>query len=1014
MCGLVVNGGSARCERVPEALSIDDTSVGGRLCLAPSVANPTFHVPGRGCRVMVERTARAPTQSPLVGRDGELAAVLDGVLTDTESTSVHYVIGGDAGVGKSRFTAALVDEVEARGWRTLLGHCLDFESAVPYLPFSETVGRLAVDEPEIFESLLHELPSIESLLPGRRLLGDGQEAAEESLERGVLFDAMHSALEQLAATQPTLLVVEDVHWGGSSTRDLLTVLLSRPFRHRVCIAVTYRSDDLDRRHPVRRTLLEWGRLPMVHRMELRPLGDAEMQRLVGHLDPEGTVERVNEIISRAEGNPFFAEELAFADAAEGLPADLSDVLLMRLDHLSPESVRVVRAAACAGRSVSHKLISAVVGGNPALVDEALRAAVEAHLLVPAGPDAYRFRHALLAEAIYEDLLPGERIRLHLSYTAALSGGQVSGTAAELARHAWLGGDRVSALRASLVAGDEAMRVAGPAESARHYETALELLAAGVDALSEVDRADVVVRASRALDAAGDSGRAVTLLLSALDTTDGLDDKDRALLHLTVAEITHDSMGSLEGVNKLELGLEHSGRALSLIEGEPSPLLATAGSLRARLLAADGRFDEAATLAVESMRAAEDLDLGSVRIDAGLTLLMATHDDEADWPEVRASLFAEIDELEQQAARMGDLDGQLRVLNFGSFIAYRHLDFAAAERFNLRTLDVAESARRPWTNYAVIARFLCFWDAFATGAWDLARQLCEPESGHPPPAVRAYLESAQSAMAAVRGDLETAERLMLRLRGQWVLADWIPCWTGALALEVLAEQQGLDAAWSWYEDVANALCIPGLEQVEQRSEFQRARVQLAATLLAVLNDRVPAADRSTWTDRVERVLTDTDPLVTSRDRVDLGINRGSWPGWVARRDAEAAVFRGEEPTTWPEAIAGFEVVGNVYEAARSRVRSGIPEEVERGRGVLEKIGAVRHAEPDIPEEALTSRENEILALVAEGLSNGEIGTRLFISSKTVSVHVSNILAKLHVHRRTEAAAHYHRNNSGTAG
>jgi len=281
----------------------------------------------------------------LVGRDPELAAVLESWGVDESPVSVHYVIGGDAGMGKTRFTSVLVDEVSSRGWRTVVGHCVDFESSVPYLPFSEALGRLAAVDPAGFESVVERTPAIVGLLPGRRILGGAGGGGEEPMERGELFDGMHAAFELMAAQEPLLLVVEDVHWADQSTRELLSVLFARPFLNPFAIVVTSRSDDLHRRHPLRRTLVEWVRLPAVQRIELGPLDRESMSSLVRRVEPSTVDGRVAEIVERAGGNPFFAEELAFADDAGGLPGDLSDALLVRLDHLSADEAQVVRAAA---------------------------------------------------------------------------------------------------------------------------------------------------------------------------------------------------------------------------------------------------------------------------------------------------------------------------------------------------------------------------------------------------------------------------------------------------------------------------------------------------------------------------------------------------------------------------------------------------------------------------------------------------------------------------------------------
>ena len=184
------------------------------------------------------------------------------------------------------------------------------------------------------------------------------------------------------------------------------------------------------------------------------------------------------IVTRAEGNAFFTEELVGAAMVgkQTLPGDLADLLLVRLDQLDDTSRQVVRATSVAGRRVSHDLLTRVVELDADALDAALRVAVERNVLVPVGDDGYAFRHALLAEAVYDDLLPGERVRLHRAYTTVLRDDDVPSTAAEVARHAMAAHDLATAITASIEAGDEAMSVGGPDEASKHYQVALELLA----------------------------------------------------------------------------------------------------------------------------------------------------------------------------------------------------------------------------------------------------------------------------------------------------------------------------------------------------------------------------------------------------------------------------------------------------------------------------------------------------------------------------------------------------------
>ncbi|MDV3297053.1 MAG: AAA family ATPase, partial [Brachybacterium paraconglomeratum] len=407
--------------------------------------------------------------TPLLGRDQELTELEARVGLGTEPRPAPVVLGGDAGVGKTRLLRELGARARGEGWRVLVGHCLDFgDSALPLLPFTEILGRLDHDARELVAPLVAHHPGLARLLPAGRVLtaphateegdglpgmalpgrrgpargvGAGTVDGDEGAVRAELFDALHAVLEALGQEGPVLLVVEDVHWADRSTRDLISFLLARGFATPVSMVISYRADDLHRRHPLRRALAEWGRMPSVDRMHLAPLGDADVRDLVRSVRPGLADPRaVEEIVRRAEGNAFFAEELVVARelGEDALPTDLADLLLVRLDRLPEDARTVVRAAACIGRRVSHAMLAEVVDLPADELDLALRSAVEANVLLPVPDASYAFRHALLGEAVYDDLLSGERARLHAACARALREGRVQGAAAELARHARAG------------------------------------------------------------------------------------------------------------------------------------------------------------------------------------------------------------------------------------------------------------------------------------------------------------------------------------------------------------------------------------------------------------------------------------------------------------------------------------------------------------------------------------------------------------------------------------------------
>ena len=250
---------------------------------------------------------------------------------------------------------------------------------------------------------------------------------------------------------------------------------------------------------------------------------------------------VDLVFDRSEGNAFFVEELVRTvreGAAEHeLPPSLRDVLLSRAERLSGPAQRLLRTAAVAGRWVPERLLAEVAAVPPAELYEALREAVDASLLVVDGTGrGYAFRHALTRDAVYEDLLPGERVELHTAYAEALDrdpglAGDDASVPATLAVHWYAAHDLPRALAASVRAGRQAIAAFAPAEARRHLERALEVWRSVPDAetWAGTDQVEVLRLAARAAFHSGDPERALPLLQQALDLVDPDADPERAAL-----------------------------------------------------------------------------------------------------------------------------------------------------------------------------------------------------------------------------------------------------------------------------------------------------------------------------------------------------------------------------------------------------------------------------------------------------------------------------------------------------
>ena len=418
----------------------------------------------------------------MVGRDDELGRLLT-LLDDAEAgRSVAALVSGDAGVGKSRLVGEVTRLGAGRGFTVLSGQCAELGDSVPYLPLADAL-RGAAQSTGVRDAVSAR-PALGRLLPEG---GEGPtiDSDRSGLARQQMFGGVLGLLAELAAAAPVLLVLEDLHWADGSTRDLVTFLSRMLHRERVALIGTYRTDDLHRRHPLRPVVVELQRLPSVISVDLAPL---DLSALAEHLMAVAAPGRIdaaelNDIVTRAEGNAYYAEEL-LASSLSGdladrstLPAGLAALLLSRVEQLSDATQQVLRAAAVAGSRADDELVRAASGLQAAEYEGAVREAVTHQLLVPDGTEGYAFRHALLREAVYADLLPGERTRLHATMGSLLSDENrlaMPGTAAELAQHCLASHDIPGAFAASVRAGEEAERLGAPAEAHRHYDQALAL------------------------------------------------------------------------------------------------------------------------------------------------------------------------------------------------------------------------------------------------------------------------------------------------------------------------------------------------------------------------------------------------------------------------------------------------------------------------------------------------------------------------------------------------------------
>lgn len=991
--------------------------------------------------------AKRVSSPELIGRAEELAVLATARERAAAGEFGAILVAGEAGVGKTRLVGEMQRRAGESGARIMVGECVELaEGELPFAPLTAALRPLARD---LGPAELDALPGREELARLLPELGDSgsawtghDSALREPLAQSRLFEVLLGLLTRLGEEGPVVLVIEDLHWADRSTRDFLSFLIRNARDARLLVVCTYRSDELHRRHPLRPFLAELERRAAVERVELAPLSRDELRALLAGILEEAPPEPlVGELFERSDGNPFFAEELLAASTdRRAIPETLRDALMVRVEALSPQARDLLRVAAAAGRSVSHRLVAEVAGLPDPELDDGLRAAVAGQILVQEG-DTYAFRHALVREAVAADVLPGERTKLHTALAEALTAdpslgdGAAGAGSAELAYHWWQARRLPEALTTSIEAGLAAERVYAFAEAHRHFENALEIWdeVSDGDSRASIDRAEVIGRAAENANLIGEFGRAVALARSAIEVIDRAGDPVRSALQ-------HERLGRYLWVSgEPQAALESYHEAVDLMPPEPpTPELARVLGAHAQILMLRGhpresraRCEQAIEVArTVGARAEEGHALDTLGVDVsslgdrarGIELLTEAKAiaEEIGWVDEIGRVYVNLSEEIDWDGRTADaveltLEGAeaMRRLGARSYVVF--LETEAAHRlYRLGRLEEADRAVRRVRE---------------AGVHGLGSAICG---------------DAEADLAIARGDVEEATAALRRSRqalGQTRDSMFFgPSAATEVELALLRDDPrdavatferlleeiagGEEYVFSVARLYARGLCAyADLAERARTSGDHAALEEAEAGAGAALErfDAVLAPERHEEGDPSPAAIAHRAVAEAEASRVAGRSDPGAWETAARRwaelamplerayanwRAAEALLLAGEDRGTAAELLS--DAATTTAEAGASALLGRIQALARRARVELSVPKPPPDDDARAADEApadrfgLTDRELEVLELVADGRTNREIGEALFISDKTASVHVSRILAKLEVRSRVEAA------------
>jgi DNA-binding CsgD family transcriptional regulator len=923
---------------------------------------------------------------PLVGRTDTLAEVQSDLRDVGPGGTAAVFVTGESGVGKSRLLRETARAMGDAGYSVLSGTCLDIGDASPLHPVLQALRQY---EPDL-------------------------QQWDQAAGADALLDRVSRDLRAVAGDQHLLLVLDDLQWADRSTRQLLLYLLAGLGGIRLSVLAAVRAEALHGAHPLRRVLAELRRLRSVKVVDLAPLDRDQTLELVnaiaGGIEPEDS----DRVFKRSGGNPFVVEELArdLRDGRVELSDTLREIFLSRVDELPGAAHSVVHAVAGGVEPVGHAILAKVTKLGEDELIEAIRAAV-AHRFVASAPEGYRLRHRLVAEVLEAEVLPAEAASLHRRYAEAL---EATGTAdhARLAHHWQKAGEPARALPSVVAAARSAEKLYGYTEAHRYWSLALELTRDDAP-----ERTELLAHAAESAHRCGEHQRALDRLSELSRHPEAPAECD---LHLRRARYLAAAGRSATAEVEYELALRSP-------DCTPQQRASAAANL-AELLLHLGRYADAYARATDALDQAavngstQDL----VRASAALGFSSAFRED----PDAGLAVIRQAVEIAERSGHPDDLGvaylhlaellaGPLNNVEEGVLVARRGAERLAAlgagRTYQTRLLAIAGNG------------------LFRVGQWAEADQVLEAAMAHRPSGADAVeLLLARCRLWVGFGDVDAAQRdldaVATLLAGggarhvlpMLTLRAGLAMWQGRHAQARAAVQRGLTETRSDDLVLLGVLAWHGLRaEAEARAAGEPIDAGAIRRLRTVV-DRMAEGVGSAATPvravvdgyidlchaEISRVEERHDPEPWMRASTVWDRRNQPYPAAYSRlRRAEAALTRKTRKAA--AVLALREAYATATTMGARPLAAEIVSTAQRFRVALaDDVDTVPMTRPDEQDDGLavlTQREREVLAAVAEGLTNREIGERLFISERTVGVHVGHIFDKLQVRTRVQASRVY---------